>query len=139
MYKQLEQQITLINNDLLIMNRRYGHRVNISMDQIELLRILKDHEVLSQFELTMKLGKEQSVVSRWIKKLVALGYIKRRQSKDDLRCNELILSDTSRAFINQINEARQQLIEVKCQNLTEEEQTDLLRLLHKLNHNTLRM
>ena len=39
MYKQLENLITLTNNDLNLVNRRFGQRTDITADQLELLRI----------------------------------------------------------------------------------------------------
>ncbi len=71
MYKQLEKLITLTNNDLNLVNRRFGQRTDITSEQLELLRILFNYDRLSQqYDLTMKISREQSIVSRWIKKLV---------------------------------------------------------------------
>ena len=81
MYKQLEKLITLTNNDLNLVNRRFGQRTDITSEQLELLRILYNYDRLSQYDLTMKISREQSIVSRWIKKLVL---------KDILRVNNLM-------------------------------------------------
>ncbi|RZI03079.1 MarR family transcriptional regulator, partial [Staphylococcus condimenti] len=43
MYKQLEQQITVTNNDLIIVNKRFGQRANLTIEQIELLRTLNEY------------------------------------------------------------------------------------------------
>ena len=104
MYKQLEKLITLTNNDLNLVNRRFGQR-DITSEQLELLRILFNYDRLSQYDLTMKISREQSIVSRWIKKLVLKGYITSQQSSEDLRCKELILTDQARTLISQINNA----------------------------------
>ncbi|MBM9779788.1 MarR family transcriptional regulator, partial [Staphylococcus aureus] len=98
MYKQLEKLITLINNDLNLVNRRFGQRTDITSEQLELLRILFNYDRLSQYDLTMKISREQSIVSRWIKKLVLKGYITSQQSSEDLRCKELILTDQARTL-----------------------------------------
>lgn len=90
MYNQLEKLITLTNNDLNLVNRRFGQRTDITNDQLELLRILYSYDRLSQYDLTMKISREQSIVSRWIKKLVQKGYITSLQSHEDLRCKRLI-------------------------------------------------
>lgn len=105
MYKQLEKLITLTNNDLNLVNRRFGQRTDITSEQLELLRILYNYDRLSQYDLTMKISREQSIVSRWIKKLVQKGYIMSQQSHEDLRCKELILTEEARALIQQINTA----------------------------------
>ena len=133
MYKQLEKLITLTNNDLNLVNRRFGQRTDITSEQLELLRILYNYDRLSQYDLTMKISREQSIVSRWIKKLVLKGYITSQQSHEDLRCKELILTDEARALIQQINRARCELIEARCQCLTPKEIESLNQLLDKLN------
>lgn len=133
MYKQLEKLITLTNNDLNLVNRRFGQRTDITSEQLELLRILFNYDRLSQYDLTMKISREQSIVSRWIKKLVLKGYITSQQSSEDLRCKELILTDQDRTLISQINNARCELIEARCQCLSEVELDNLNQLLDKLN------
>lgn len=133
MFKQLEKQITLTYNDLIIVNKRFGQRTNLTTEQIELLRILNEHHSLSQFNLTMKIGKEQSIVSRWIKKLVNLGYVVSIQSDYDLRCKELSVTPKSEELINQINIARQELLESHCDQLSTEDVKTLNNLLVKLN------
>lgn len=133
MYKQLEKLITLTNNDLNIVNRRFGQRTDITSEQLELLRILYNYDRLSQYDLTMKVSREQSIVSRWIKKLVLKGYITSHQSHEDLRCKELVLTDEASALIKQINTARCELIEARCQCLSESEIENLNQLLNKLN------
>ncbi|HDF4317570.1 TPA: MarR family transcriptional regulator [Staphylococcus aureus] len=133
MYKQLEKLITLTNNDLNLVNRRFGQRTDITSEQLELLRILFNYDRLSQYDLTMKISREQSIVSRWIKKLVLKGYITSQQSSEDLRCKELILTDQARTLISQINNALCELIEARCQCLSEVELDNLNQLLDKLN------
>lgn len=73
MYKQLEQLITLTGNDLNLVSRRFGQRTDLTSEQLEMLRILYNYEVLSQYDLTMKINKEQSIVSRWIKNYARWG------------------------------------------------------------------
>ncbi|MEB8126158.1 MarR family transcriptional regulator [Staphylococcus succinus] len=133
MYKQLEQLITLTGNDLNLVSRRFGQRADLTSEQLEMLRILYNYETLSQYDLTMKINKEQSIVSRWIKKLSQMGYITSKQSNRDLRCNDLMVTEKTKVLVQQINEIRVALIEARCQNLTSEDIERLNELLHKLN------
>lgn len=121
MYKQLEKLLTHTSNELNLVSRRFGQYTELSSEQIELLTIVFNHSKLSQYELTMKLNKEQSIVSRWIKKLCKLGYLKSVQNKTDLRCKDIILTEKSRLLIQQIINSRVELIEVRCHGLTEED------------------
>ena len=106
MYKQLEKLLTHTSNELNLVSRRFGQYTELSSEQIELLTIVFNHSKLSQYELTMKLNKEQSIVSRWIKKLCKLGYLKSVQNKTDLRCKDIILTEKSRLLIQQIINSR---------------------------------
>ncbi|MEB7461875.1 MarR family transcriptional regulator [Staphylococcus succinus] len=133
MYKQLEQLITLTGNDLNLVSRKFGQRADLTSEQLEMLRILYHYETLSQYDLTMKINKEQSIVSRWIKKLSQMGYITSKQSNRDLRCNDLMVTEKTKVLVQQINEIRVALIEARCQNLTSEDIERLNELLHKLN------
>lgn len=137
MYKQLEQLITLTSNDLNLVSRRFGQCTDLTSEQLEMLRILYNYKKLSQYDLTMKINKEQSIVSRWIKKLCQMGYITSKQSNKDLRCKDLMVTEKSKALVEQINEVRIALIEARCQNLTAKDIESLNQLLKKLNaHHT---
>lgn len=61
MYKQLEQLITLTSNDLNLVSRRFGQRTDLTSEQLEMLRILYNYEVLSQYDLTMKINKNNQL------------------------------------------------------------------------------
>ncbi|MCC4221389.1 transcriptional regulator [Staphylococcus saprophyticus] len=137
MYKQLEQLITLTSNDLNLVSRRFGQRTDLTSEQLEMLRILYNYKKLSQYDLTMKINKEQSIVSRWIKKLCQMDYITSKQSNKDMRCKDLMVTEKSKALVEQINEVRIALIEARCQNLTAKDIESLNQLLKKLNaHHT---
>ncbi|MFQ3845251.1 MarR family transcriptional regulator [Staphylococcus pseudoxylosus] len=133
MYKQLEQLITITGNDLNLVSRRFGQRTDLTSEQLEMLRILYNYEVLSQYDLTMKINKEQSIVSRWIKKLCQMGYITSKQSNKDMRCKDLMVTEKAKELVQQINEVRVALIEARCQNLTSKDIENLNQLLYKLN------
>lgn len=137
MYKQLEQLITLTSNDINLVSRRFGQRTVLTSEQLEMLRILYNYKKLSQYDLTMKINKEQSIVSLWIKKLCQMGYITSKQSNKDMRCKDLMVTENSKTLVEQINEVRIALIEARCQNLTAKDIESLNQLLKKLNaHHT---
>ena len=112
----------------------FGQRTDITNDQLELLRILYSYDRLSQYDLTMKISREQSIVSRWIKKLVQKRIYTSLQSHEDLRCKDLYLTEEARNLFQQINTARRcvRLI-ARCQCLSKEEIQSLNQLLDKLN------
>lgn len=88
---------------------------------------------MSQHTITHKLHREQSLVSRWIKKLRRLDYVKSQTSPVDMRRKDLLLTERGLELVRQINEARISLLEVRAQKLTEDEQALFATLLAKLN------
>ncbi|WP_251519530.1 MULTISPECIES: MarR family transcriptional regulator [Staphylococcus] len=134
MYTQLEILLTQISNDLNVVSKRYGQRANLTSEQIEMLRILYHNKILTQYDLTMQLNKEQSIVSRWVKKLCHLGYIQSKQSNTDLRCKELVLTEKANRLVEQIYETRITLIKGRCTSMTSIDVELLNQLLYKLNN-----
>lgn len=66
-----------------------------------------------------------------------MGYITSKQSNKDMRCKDLMVTEKSKALVEQINEVRIALIEARCQNLTAKDIESLNQLLKKLNaHHT---
>ena len=63
-----------------------------------------------------------------------MGYITSKQSNKDLRCKDLMITEKTKALVQQINEVRVALIEARCQNLTSNDIENLSYLLNKLNN-----
>ena len=133
MYKQLETIITSLNEDLDLVSQRIGSKVDLSHEQFVILRLLYTQQMMSQHTITHKLHREQSLVSRWIKKLRRLDYVKSQTSPVDMRRKDLLLTERGLELVRQINEARISLLEVRAQKLTEDEQALFATLLAKLN------
>ena len=133
MYKQLETIITSLNEDLELVSQRIGSKVDLSHEQFVILRLLYPQQMMSQHTITNKLHREQSLVSRWIKKLRRLDYVKSQTSPVDMRRKDLLLTERGLELVRQINEARISLLEVRAQKLTEDEQALFATLLAKLN------
>ncbi|CAM3035139.1 MarR family winged helix-turn-helix transcriptional regulator [Staphylococcus argensis] len=132
MYKQLETIITSLNEDLELVSQQIGSKVDISHEQFVILRLLYNQQMMSQHAITHKLRREQSLVSRWIKKLRRLDYVKSQTSPVDMRRKDLLLTERGLELVRQINEARVSLLEVRGQNLAQDEQAQLATLLEKL-------
>ena len=133
MYKQLETIITSLNEDLDLVSQRIGSKVDLSHEQFVISRLLYTKQMMSQHTITHKLHREQSLVSRWIKKLRRLDYVKSQTSPVDMRRKDLLLTERGLELVRQINEARISLLEVRAQKLTEDEQALFATLLAKLN------
>ena len=133
MYKQLETIITSLNEDLELVSQRIGSKVDLSHEQFVILRLLYTKQMMSQHTITHKLHREQSLVSRWIKKLRRLDYVKSQTSPVDMRRKDLLLTERGLELVRQINEARISLLEVRAQKLTVDEQALFATLLAKLS------
>ncbi|EKU47791.1 MarR family transcriptional regulator [Staphylococcus massiliensis] len=135
MYKQLNENLMHFTDTMMIVDKRFGQRLNLTLEQLELLRTLYKFQNLSQYDLTMRINKEQSIVSRWIKKLVASKWITSKQSEYDKRCNILALSKKGRFIVEQLQAERLMYLEKKCAQLTQEDILKLSILIKKINYN----
>jgi DNA-binding MarR family transcriptional regulator len=106
----------------------------VSLDRalFPLLVCLNHASTLGVGELAERVGRDSSTISRQIAKLEELGLVKRRPSKADLRINEATITRSGTRTIDAIVNARRRLLGQLLQDWTEEERTNLPRLMQKL-------
>ncbi|GGA04018.1 MarR family winged helix-turn-helix transcriptional regulator [Dyella caseinilytica] len=97
-----------------------------------LLVCLNHAPALGVGELAELVGRDASTISRQIAKLEELGLVKRRPSKEDLRIKEATITRSGARTIEAIVNARRRLLSKLLQDWTEEERTNLPRLMQKL-------
>jgi DNA-binding MarR family transcriptional regulator len=110
------------------------HEAGVSLDRalFPLLVCLNHASTLGVGELADRVGRDSSTISRQIAKLEELGLVKRRPSKADLRINEATITRSGTRTIDAIVNARRRLLGQLLQDWTEEERTNLPRLMQKL-------
>lgn len=101
-----------------------------------IMTVLYDHEgSLSMKEISDLLGKEKSTITSLVKKLEALGYVKKVKSSQDKRLTYVQLTDKGTGVEGVFDEISRAVHDQAYKDFSPEEKKELLRLLKKLNHN----
>ncbi|MED4402048.1 MarR family transcriptional regulator [Metabacillus fastidiosus] len=107
----------------------------LAPEQHLLIALLLEQEGQSQNEIAKKLGKDKSSVTRMIVSLEKKGYIRRLARKNDRRSVQVYLTEEGRALkdiVNQVSDDTKKLLE---KGFTNEEISELKRLLTKIQNN----
>nr|WP_202128915.1 MarR family transcriptional regulator [Paenibacillus dendrobii] len=107
----------------------------LAPEQHLILALLMEGEGMSQNCIAAKLGKDKSSITRMIFSLEGKGYIRRVGCPNDRRSVEVYLTNKGRELrevVNTINTATRELLN---KGLTEEETSELRRLLGKVRDN----
>lgn len=106
--------------------------VNITREQIYMLEMIITEENMTQKKLIYKINKEQTAVSRAIKKLVDSGYVTKEQSIYDLRSTVLKATEKGREITTQAEAIKAKVVSSFMKELNDEEAEDLIELLEKI-------
>ncbi|MGN1158659.1 MAG: MarR family winged helix-turn-helix transcriptional regulator [Lachnospiraceae bacterium] len=131
-YELLDMNLKLIWNF-----RDIGHTMRNIYEgkgsQRRILIILYHSGVLTQRELTRRLGIQPGSVSEVIGKLEASGLIVRTPSRTDHRTTDIALTEEGKAVAQKAAEQREERHRQMFSSLSEKEKTQLLFLLEKVN------
>lgn len=89
-------------------------------------------EQMNQKKLIYKLNREQTSISRAIKKLFESGLVKKEQSKFDMRSSVLKPTDKGLEIIKQSQEIKMKVVRNFMKELSTEESEQLIMLLRKI-------
>lgn len=109
--------------------------LDLSKEQMITLKKLHDEDGLNQNELAFLTFRDKSSLTRLLSKMEMKNYIKRKQSKEDKRINQVFLTDEGRAAFKQSKQAIKKFIATMEQNITEEEKKQIIRILKKVQSN----
>ena len=135
---RLERNLAANINDKLIMNLRdISHTMRSLYEgrgsQKRILIILHEVGKITQRALTEKLGIQPGSASEVIAKLESAELITRTPSESDRRTADIQLSDKGRELASQAVNQRRHRHEEMFSCLSEDEKTELLTLLEKIN------
>ncbi|WP_414044597.1 MarR family winged helix-turn-helix transcriptional regulator [Macrococcus equi] len=108
--------------------------VTLTREQIYMLELIVAEENMTQKKLIYKLNKEQTAVSRAIKKLVDNGFIKKEQSIYDLRSTVLIATEQGEKALERAEEIKAKVVRSFMRELNSKESEELIQLLEKIYH-----
>lgn len=108
--------------------------VALSREQLYMLELIANEDNMTQKKLIYKLNKEQTAVSRAIKKLVDNGYIEKEQSIYDLRSTVLIATDKGKDALKRADDIKTKVVRNFMRELSATESEELIQLLEKIYH-----
>jgi len=104
----------------------------LTRDQLYMLELIANEDNITQKKLIYKLNREQTAVSRAIKKLFDNGYIKKEQSKFDLRSTVLIPTEKGTEVITKTEAIKLRVVRNFLRDLSAQESEQLIELLEKV-------
>ncbi|TDM34376.1 MarR family winged helix-turn-helix transcriptional regulator [Macrococcoides canis] len=105
---------------------------SLTRDQLYMLELIMNDEQVTQKKLIYKLNREQTSISRAIKKLFESGLVKKEQSKFDMRSSVLKPTDKGLEIIKQSQEIKMKVVRNFMKELSAEESEQLIMLLEKI-------
>ncbi|PJI08465.1 MULTISPECIES: MarR family winged helix-turn-helix transcriptional regulator [Clostridium] len=95
-------------------------KFNLSMATYPYVLSLSKNEGINQNEISRKLYVDKSMSAKSIKKLISLGYVHKKEDKEDARAYKLYLTDKAKDIIPQILEVRDRWIDILSQGSDDE-------------------
>lgn len=90
-------------------------KFNLSMATYPYVLSLSKNEGINQNEISRKLYVDKSMSAKSIKKLINLGYVHKKEDKEDARAYKLYLTDKAKSIIPEILEIRDRWIDILSQ------------------------
>ncbi|GIN40680.1 MULTISPECIES: MarR family winged helix-turn-helix transcriptional regulator [Heyndrickxia] len=107
----------------------------LTSEQNLIMAILWEQEGVSQNEIALRLNKDKSSVARMIVTLEKKGYIYRTICQKDRRSIEVFLTEKGKMLGKDVIPINQNIINTISKGMTDEEVTQLQRLLTKVREN----
>lgn len=104
----------------------------LTRDQLYMLELIMKDEQMTQKKLIYKLNREQTSISRAIKKLFESGLVKKEQSKFDMRSSVLKPTDKGLEIIKKSQKIKMKVVRNFMKELSTEESEQLIMLLEKI-------
>lgn len=108
--------------------------VILTREQLYMLELIVSEENMTQKKLIYKLNKEQTAVSRAIKKLVDNGFVRKEQSIYDLRSTVLIATEKGEKALERAEDIKAKVVRSFMRELNSAESEELIQLLEKIYH-----
>ncbi|PPA71721.1 MarR family transcriptional regulator [Jeotgalibacillus proteolyticus] len=108
---------------------------NLAPEQNLIMMLLWERDGLTQNQMVQMLNKDKTNIARMASNLEKKGFIKRSQSEEDKRVIQIFLTSEGKKLGDKIIPIAEQFNELVCKGLSEEELTELERLLSKMSSN----
>ncbi len=121
--------------DYYLQEAMVRHNLDLSKEQMIVLKKLHDQDGLNQNELASLTYRDKSSLARLLSKMEAKNYIVRRQSVEDKRSNEVFLTEEGRHIFQRTRPVIKEVMETMEQDLSKEEKRHIIHLLKKVQFN----
>ena len=111
------------------------HGLDLTKEQMIVLKRLHDKDGLSQNELAFLTLRNKSSLTRLLLKMEKKDYILRKQCKEDKRINHVYLTEFGEDTFNKTKPAIKEMIEIMEQNISDSEKQQMINTLKKIQHN----
>ena len=109
--------------------------LDLTKEQMIILKKLHIEDGLNQNELAAQIYRDKSSLTRLLSKMESKGYVMRKQSGTDKRINEIFLTNKGKTIFIDCKPAVNNLLHIMEQDLTEQEKSQLINTLKKVQHN----
>ena len=118
-----------------LQERFNNHNLDLTKEQMIVLKRLHDKDGLSQNELAFLTLRNKSSLTRLLSKMEKKNYILRKQFKEDKRINHVYLTEYGTETFKKTKPAIKEMIEIMEQNISDSEKQQMIKTLKKIQHN----
>lgn len=130
--KRFGQLIYIMNSKIDDFTSTELSDVNLTREQLYMMEIIAVEDNMTQKKLIYRLNKEQTAVSRAIKKLVDNGYVYKEQSIYDLRSTVLKVTGPGKEVLEKAEDIKAKVVHNFMKELSNDEAQELMILLEKI-------
>lgn len=111
------------------------HGLDISKEQMVVLKVLTDQDGLNQNELASLTYRDKSSLARLLAKMEKKKYLYRKQNEEDKRINEVFLTPMGREIFEDCKVVIKDILQTMEQDLSASEIRDTIRVLKQVHKN----
>ncbi len=118
------------------MNESFANAgLDLTKEQMVVLKKLDENDGLNQNELAFLTYRDKSSLARLLTKMESKKYIRRKQSVDDKRMNQVFLTSEGKKVYNKTRPVIKELIDKMERNINDKEKGQMITLLKKVQRN----
>ncbi len=121
--------------DYFLQESLKGKKIDLTKEQMIVLKKLHDKDGLNQNELAFLTLRNKSSLTRLLVKMEKKEYIKRIQSKEDKRINQVFITSIGRAMFQKTKPVIKNLIETVENGISTKEKEQLITIFKKIQVN----
>ncbi len=118
-----------------LQERFNDHHLDLTKEQMIVLKRLHDKDGLSQNELAFLTLRNKSSLTRLLSKMEKKNYIVRKQCKEDKRINLVYITEFGEEMFKKTKPALKEMISTMEHNVSDLEKEQIIKILKKIQHN----